>query len=131
MAESRYLTSKELTMRNHKNLTYWDDLVRCLVRSYRFAMSLPGNDQFTLGTEIKRLAVRVRTKVVAGAATESAVACAHELEAAYQGLKEITSSIEFAVELGITKPELVADLLETLDRLAGAVFAYRRSLSES
>lgn len=94
-------------------------------------MSLPGNDQFTLGTEIKRLAVRVRTKVVAGAATESAVACSHELESAYQGLKEIASSIEFAVELGITNPELVADLLETLDRLAEAVFSYRRSLSES
>ena len=131
MAESRYLTFKEAAMRNHKNLTFWEDLVRCLVRSYRFAMSLPGNDQFTLGTEIKRLAVRVRTKIVAGAATETAVGCAHEFDGAYQGLKEISSSIEFAVELGITKPELVADLLETLDRLAGAVFSYRRTLAES
>ncbi|MFM9963222.1 MAG: four helix bundle protein [Planctomycetaceae bacterium] len=118
-------------MRNHKNLTFWDDLVKALVRSYRFGTSLPANDQYALGADVKRVAVRVRTKVVAGAATESEVACARELDGAYQGLKEITSSIEFAVELGITKPELVADLLATLDRLAGAVFAYRRTLSES
>ena len=118
-------------MRSYKNLTFWDDLVKALVRSYRFGMSLPTNDQYALGADIKRVAVRVRTKIVAGISTESAVGCAHELDGAYQGLKEISSSIEFAVELGITKPELVADLLETLDRLAGAVFSYRRTLAES
>ena len=116
-------------MRNHKNLMFWEELIRVLVRSYRFATSLPGNDQFTLGTEIKRHAVRVRTKVVAAGSIESPVESANALDAAYQGLKEIGSSIEFAVELGMTKPELVSDLLESLDRLAGAVFSYRRSMS--
>jgi uncharacterized protein YlaN (UPF0358 family) len=51
------------------------------------------------------------------------------LDAAYQGLKDIASTIEFAVELGLAKPELVSDLLETLDRMSGAVFAYRRSMT--
>ena len=118
-------------MRNYKNLTFWDDLVKALVRSYRFGMSLPTNDQYALGADIKRVAVRVRTKIVAGISTESAAGCAHEFDGAYQGLKEITSGVEFAVELGLTKPELVADLLETLDRLAGAVLSYRRTLAES
>ncbi len=116
-------------MRNHKNLMFWEELIRVLVRSYRFATSLPGNDQFALGTEIKRQAVRVRTKVVAAGSIESPVESVNALDAAYQALKEIGSSIEFAVELGRTKPELVADLLESLDRLAGAVFSYRRSMS--
>ena len=106
-------------MRNHKNLMFWEELIRVLVRSYRFATSLPGNDQFTLGTEIKRQAVRVRTKVVAAGSIESPVESANALDAAYQGLKEIGSSIEFAVELGMTKPELVSDLLESLDRFSG------------
>jgi hypothetical protein len=57
-------------MRNHKNLTFWDDLIKALVRSYRFASSLPPNDQFALGAEIKRQAVRVRTKVVAAGSIE-------------------------------------------------------------
>ena len=116
-------------MRNHKNFKFWEELIQVLVRSYRFATSLPGNDQFTLGTEIKRQAVRVRTKVVAASSIESPVESASALDAAYQGLKEIGSSIEFAVELGMTKPELVNDLLECLDRLAGAVYSYRRSMS--
>ena len=116
-------------MRNHKNLTFWDDLIKVLVRSYRFATSLPANDQFTLGAEIKRQTVRVRTKIVAAGSIESAVESATAFEAAYQGLKEIASSIEFAVELNMTKPELVNDLLENLDRLAGAVYSYRRSIS--
>ena len=117
-------------MRNHKALTFWDDLIKVLVRSYRFATSLPANDQFTLGAEIKRQTVRVRTKIVAAGSIESAVESANAFEAAYQGLKEIASSVEFAVELGMTKPELVSDLLESLDRLAGAVYSYRRSMSE-
>ena len=116
-------------MRNHKNLTFWDDLIKSLVRSYRFASSLPAQDQFSLGAEIKRQAVRVRTKVVAAGSIESAVESVNALDAAYQGLKEIASTIEFAVELGLAKPELVNDLLETFDRMSGAVFSYRRSMS--
>ena len=118
-------------MRNQKNLTFWDDLIKVLVRSYRFATSLPANDQFTLGAEIKRQAVRVRTKIVAAGSIDSPVESVKAFEAAYQGLKEIASSIEFAVELSMTKPELVSDLLENLDRLAGAVYSYRRSISQT
>jgi four helix bundle protein len=129
MAVGCYHKTRKPAMRNHKNLMFWEELIRVLVRSYRFATSLPGNDQFTLGTEIKRQAVRVRTKVVAAGSIESPAEAANALDAAYQGLKEIGSSIEFAVELGMTKPELVSDLLESLDRLAGAVFSYRRSMS--
>lgn len=73
--------------------------------------------------------MRVRTKIEAASSVDSPVESANALDAAYQGLKEIGSSIEFAVELGMTKPELVSDLLESLDRLAGAVFSYRRSMS--
>jgi len=116
-------------MRNHKNLTFWDDLIQSLVRSYRFASSLPAHDQFSLGAEIKRQTVRVRTKVVAAGSIESAVESVNAFDAAYQGLKEIASTIEFAVELGLAKPELVSDLLETLDRMGGAIFSYRRSMS--
>ena len=116
-------------MRNHKNLTFWDDLIKSLVRSYRFASSLPPNDQFALGAEIKRQAVRMRTKVVAAGSIESAVEGVNALDAAYQGLKEIASTVEFAVELGLAKIELVSDLLETLDRMSGAVFSHRRSMT--
>lgn len=116
-------------MRNHINLTFWDDLIKSLVRSYRFASSLPAHDQFSLGAEIKRQAVRVRTKIAAAGSIESAVECVNAFDAAYQGLKEIASAIEFAVELGLTKLELVSDLLETLDLMGGAVFSYRRSMT--
>ena len=116
-------------MRNHKNLTFWDDLIKSLVRGYRFASSLPAHDQFSLGAEIKRQTVRVRAKVVAAGSIESAVESVNALDAAYQGLKEIASTIEFAVELGLAKPELVSELLETLDRMGGALFSYRRSMS--
>ncbi len=85
--------------------------------------------QFALGAEIKRQAVRVRTKVVAAGSIESAVESVSALDSAYQGLKEIASTIEFAVELGLAKPELVSDLLETLDRMSGAVFSYRRTMT--
>ena len=129
MAEGCQLNPESSHMRNYKNFKFWEELILVLVRSYRFATSLPGNDQFTLGTEIKRQAVRVRTKVVAASSIESPAESASALDAAYQGLKEIGSSIEFAVELGMTKPELVNDLLECLDRLAGAVYSYRRSMS--
>jgi four helix bundle protein len=116
-------------MRNHKNLTFWDDLIKALIRSYRFASSLPAADQYSLGAEIKRQTVRIRAKVVASGAIESTVESANSLDAAYQGLKEIASAIEFAVELGLAKPALVSDLLETLDRMGGALFSYRRSMS--
>ena len=116
-------------MRNYKNLTFWNDLIKVLVRSYRFASSLPAADQFTLGAEIKRQTVRVRTKIVAAGSIESVRESASAFDAAYQGMKEIASSIEFAVDLGITKPELVTDLLQSLDRLAGAVYSYRRMMS--
>ncbi len=36
-------------MRNHKNLTFWDDIIKVLVRSYRFATSLPANDSVHAG----------------------------------------------------------------------------------
>lgn len=116
-------------MRNHKNLSFWDDLIKALVRSYRFASSLPPTDQFSLGAEIKRQAVRVRTKIVAAGSIDSTVESINALDAAYQGLKEIVSTIEFAIELELAKPELVCDLLETLDRMSGALFSYRRSMS--
>ncbi len=79
-------------MRNHKNRTFWDDLIKVLVRSYRLATSLPANDQLTHGAEIKRKTVRVRTKIVAAGSVESAADSGTAFEAAYQGLKEIASS---------------------------------------
>jgi four helix bundle protein len=100
----------------------------CLVRVYRFAAALPRGEQYTLGTEIRRLAIRTRTSVVDGAACEAAADCSRAMEAAYRSLRDISTCVEFAVDLALAKAELVADLLETGDRMAGAVFAYRRSL---
>lgn len=66
--------------------------------------------------------------MVAAGRIESPVDSVEVLDAAYQGLKEIRSGIEFAVELGMPKPELVGDPFNFLDRLAGAVFSCRRSM---
>ena len=117
-------------MRNHKLFKFWDNLIQLLVRSYRFAGTLPAGDQYALGAEIKRLTVRCRMSVVDAAACEAAPDCARSLELAYRQVKELGSCIEFAVDLGLVKPELVEELIQLCDRMAGAVYAYRRSLAE-
>ena len=117
-------------MRNHKQFKFWDSLIQQLVRSYRFASSLPAADQYALGAEIKRLTVRCRMSVVDAGACEAPLDCARSLELAYRQIKELGSCIEFAAELGLTKLELVDDLIQTCDRMAGAIYSYRRSLLE-
>ena len=117
-------------MRNHKQFKFWDNLILLLVRSYRFASTLPANDQYALGAEIKRLTVRCRMPVVDVGACEAALDCARSLELAYRQVKELGSCIEFAAELGLTKLELVDELIQSGDRMAGAIFSYRRSLLE-
>ena len=77
---------------------------------------------------MKRLAVRIRSHVVATAACEAAADCARSFELAYRELKELASGIEFVVDLGLTKPELVNDLVQTCDRMSAAIYSYRRSL---
>ena len=117
-------------MRNHKQFKFWDNFIQLLVRSYRFASTLPATDQYARGAEIKRLTVRSRMSVVDAGACEAAADCARSLELAYRQVKELGSCIEFAVELGLTKLELVDDLIQSGDRLAGAIYSYRRSLLE-
>ena len=117
-------------MRNHKLFKFWDNLIQLLVRSYRFASTLPAGDQYAVGPEIKRLTVRCRMSVVDAAACEAAADCARSLELAYRQVKELGSCVEFAADLGLVKPELVEDLIQSCDRMAAALYAYRRSLAE-
>ena len=117
-------------MRNHKQFKFWDNLIELLIRSYRFTGTLPASDQFALGAEIKRLTVRCRMSVVDAGACEAAPDCARSLELAYRQVKELGSCIEFVGELGMAKLELVDDLIPSCDRMAGAIYSYRRSLLE-
>ena len=115
-------------MRNPKNLTFWDDLVRFVVRVYRFSGSLPKDELYNLSSQVRRAAVSIRLNLVEGAACESASEYARFLEMAYRSSREALACIELAVELELSRADLVADLVSSGDRLAGAIFAYRRSV---
>jgi four helix bundle protein len=115
-------------VRNPKNLSFWNDLVQFVVRVYRFAGSLPKDELYGLSSQAKRAAISVRLNLVEGAACESAVEFARFLEVAYRSCREVLACIELAVELELSKADLVTELISSGDRLAGAIFAYRKSL---
>jgi four helix bundle protein len=68
---------------------------------------------------------------VEGAACESPAEFARYLEIAYRSLREALTCIELMAELHFVKVESMQDLLDFGDRLAGALFAYRRSVQGS
>jgi four helix bundle protein len=117
-----------MDMRNPKNLSFWSDLTQFIVRVYRSAACLPKDEQYNLVSQVKRAAVSIRLNVVEGAACESSTEYARFLEIAYRSARETLTCIELAVELGLSKAELVDDLCAFGDRLAGAIYSYRKSV---
>lgn len=115
-------------MRNPKNLHFWPEVTQFIVRVYRMAGTLPRQELYNLASQVKRAAVSVRLNIVEGAACESPAEFARYLEIAYRSLREALTCIELSYELRFVKVESVQELLDFGDRLAGVIFAYRRSL---
>ena len=115
-------------MRNPKNLNFWPEVTRFIVRVYRLAGTLPRQEIYILGSQVKRAAVSIRLNLVEGAACESPAEFARYLEIAYRSLREALTCIELAAELEFVKAESIQELMDFGDRLAGVIFAYRRSL---
>ena len=115
-------------MRNPKNLQFWPEVTRFIIRVYNVAGTLPREEMYNLGSQVKRAAVSVRLNIVEGAACDSPAEFARFLEISYRSLREALTCIELTTELEFVKSESVKDLLDFGDRLAGVIFAYRRSL---
>jgi four helix bundle protein len=115
-------------MRNPKNLHVWPEVTQFIVRVYRMAGTLPTQEMYNLGSQVKRAAVSIRLNIVEGAACDSPTEFARFLEISYRSLREALTCVELAAELQFVKMESIQDLLEFGDRLAGVIFAYRRSL---
>jgi four helix bundle protein len=80
---------------------------------------------------MKRAAVSIRLNVVEGAACESPNEFSRFLEIAYRSARETLTCIELTAELELCKVELISKLIETADRLAGAIYSYRRTVKAS
>ncbi len=115
-------------MRNPKNLSFWTDITQFIVRVYRMAGRLPKAEMFGLTSQMKRAVISVRLNIVEGAACDSPAEFSRFLEIAYRSLRETLTCIELAAELEFVKAEAIQELLDFGDRLAGAIYAYRRSL---
>ncbi len=115
-------------MRDPKNLHFWSEVTQFIVRVYRMARTLPKEELYNLGSQVKRAAVSIRLNIVEGAACESPLEFARYLEISYRSLRESLTCIELAAELEFVKAESIQELVEFGDRLAGVIYAYRRAL---
>jgi four helix bundle protein len=115
-------------MRNPKNLSFWPEVTQFIVRIYRLAGTLPRQELYNLTSQIKRAAVSIRLNIVEGAACDCPAEFARYLEIAYRSLREVLTCVELAAELQFVKADAIQGLLDFGDRLAGAIYAYRRSL---
>jgi four helix bundle protein len=103
-------------MRDHNKLEAFHAADAVVAAVCDLVRTLPADERYALGLQMRRAALSVASNIVEGCARETASDFAHFLTIAYASARETQYQIEVALRLGYVKPEKQAALRDAAAR---------------
>jgi len=97
---------------------------------YNISQSFPADEQYGLGSQIKRGVISVASNLAEGSSRISKKDQAHFSEISYSSLMEVACQLNIARDLGFVEEEEYKDLRQRIKMLSIKINALRRSQRE-
>lgn len=105
------------SIRTFKDLRVWQDGVELVRDAYKLCALLPKDEQYGLGSQIKRAAVSIPANIAEGHARRSRAEYRQGIYIAIGSLAELETHLLIVRELALVNHDLSSGLLARVDRL--------------
>lgn len=95
---------------------------------YRFVKTLPPEEKYALGDQLRRAAVSVTSNIAEGSGRQSFKDQAHFIELSYGSLMEVMSQLDLSLDLGYINIESYTRLEQMIEEESRIISGYRNSL---
>jgi len=95
---------------------------------YRFVKTLPPEEKYALGDQLRRAAVSVTSNIAEGSGRQSFKDQAHFVELSYGSLMEVMSQLDLSLDLGYINIESYTRLEQMIEEESRIISGYRNSL---
>lgn len=142
---ARFQGMEHTPIQSYRDLTAWKKSVELVVEVYSISRSLPSDERFALGAQIRRAAVSVSANIAEGHGSSHRGTYLRHLAIARGSLKETECLVELADRLGMLRSDdliqarcycddtsrLLTALIRALSRSTALPFSKRRQHSSS
>lgn len=118
-------------IRGHRDLMAWQKAFALGLNIHRLARALPKEEQFALGSQLRRGAVAVASNIAEGYGRGSTADYLRFLKIARGCLFELDTQILFAVEFGYVDRDSYSQLLDQLNECGRILAGLIRSIEQS
>jgi four helix bundle protein len=112
-----------------RNLAVWRKAIALSEVSYAIAASLPAQERFELGSQIRRAATSVAANIAEGHNRRARRAYANHVGIALGSLAELESHVELAIRVQMIDVEQVASFFDQAAEVNRMLHALARALS--
>ena len=95
---------------------------------YKFVKTLPPEEKYALGDQLRRAAVSVTSNIAEGSGRQSFKDQAHFIELSYGSLMEVMSQLDLSLDLGYINIESYTLLEKMIEEESRIISGYRNSL---
>lgn len=95
---------------------------------YKFVKTLPPEEKYALGDQLRRAAVSVTSNIAEGSGRQSFKDQAHFIELSYGSLMEVMSQLDLSLDLGYINIESYTLLEQMIEEESRIISGYRNSL---
>lgn len=95
---------------------------------YKFVKTLPSEEKFALGDQLRRAAVSVTSNIAEGSGRKSFKDQAHFIELSYGSLMEVMSQLDLSLDLGYIDIESYTRLEQMIEEESRIMSGYCNSL---
>jgi four helix bundle protein len=114
--------------RNYKDLVVWQRAIRLVPQVYAVVKTLPPEERFDLGSQMRRAVVSVPANIAEGQARHSPKEFLHHLSIAKGSLAEVHTLLIVAKELNYLNQTQLTTLEAAVDEVAKPLFGLMSSL---
>lgn len=113
---------------NFRNLVCYQKGRLLVAEVYKIVKTLPSEERFALGDQLRRAAVSVTSNIAEGSGRQSLKDQAHFIELSYGSLMEVMSQIDIAFDLQYLSDKDYQKFEQMIEEEARILSGYRASL---
>ena len=122
---------ESMPVRDYRDLRVWKLAMEIVELVYLVCRSLPQDERYVLGPQMRRAAISIPSNIAEGNARRSRIEYLRYLAISAESLAELRTQVELAARLGYLSRESSADLFERTDQVARMLVMMRRGLRKS
>ena len=115
-------------MNDYRKLSVWKKSIDLVKDVFTAVNDLPNNEQYTLGSQIKRSAISIPSNIAEGSGRSSDQQFAYHLNIALGSLFELETQVIILKELDYVGSELVDRLVDQIQEIIKMLIGLVRSL---